>query len=128
MPTFDYTVFYDLAVELLAEFGQEMTLVVESNAGTPSRPIITKAKHAIQAVQVEIEQSGQIRLSAASGASGPQVAQDTKTLLISPAATAKPSAGDMIVDGDGLTLEIVTAKPVNPGGTAVLYKAEVGSP
>lgn len=114
---FDYSRSVARANRLIAKFGQSMTLERQTNAGTPSRPAMVKATSAVTAVIFDKDQRD---------ATG-QVTQTRQMAYIAPSATTAPLPNDVLVASDGQRFEIVSVSPLNPGGTVVMYQADIGT-
>lgn len=105
------------AVRLITHFGQVMTLERATNTGTPSRPTMTTATSSVTAVVLDKEEHDAPN----------QAARINQVAYIAPNAATAPQANDILQDASGRRFEVVAVKTLDPGGTVLLYEAEVGT-
>ena len=115
--SFDYTEIAATAHEILAEFGQSVTIthygesVYDSDTGKATRSETTEAG---TAVELEYESRD---------IDGALILRGDKRLLLSAVGIAAPVAGDSVTIG-GSVYAVMNVKPLSPGGVAVLYEVQ----
>lgn len=121
--SFDYTSLATVADELLAEFGQAVTITrntpgaYDPNTGTVA--ITTATQSGTGAVfDFGLHQSGQ------SFTAGSLIVAGDKQLILSPTGVSEPRPGDLAIIG-GATWNIVSVKTTAPAGTAMLYECQL---
>lgn len=97
------------AVRMLAKYGRAMTLRSSVSSGTSWDPTITDTDAAITGVMLEYDAHEQVGLIQAS---------DKKVLT---SATATPQM--KLIDG-GITYEIISIKPLQPGDTVIMSEIQ----
>lgn len=105
------------ATRMIVKYGQIMVLERATNSGTPSRPSISTARTTAKAVVFEDKVWDAPN----------QVRRTKKVAYISPGAAPVPEPNDILEDAAGVRYEIVSVSPLNPGGTVVLYQADIGT-
>lgn len=125
MATFDYSEFYDLAVELLTEFGADVDVESRTNTGSQIEPIWTTATAPAKAVVFDIITTDQMRRSGDVAES--LIPVTGQLILISPAITTEVRKGHVVVYSDGSRYRINEREKLAPapGGLVVLYQAMV---
>lgn len=113
---FNYAGARATAAGLIANFGQSATLHKVTAGGTEFSPTLTEADFTITVVDLDQK----IR-----DASGTLIGQSMRTLYID-ATGAVPEKGDAVTVG-GLRHEIAEVRTLNPGGTTVLYEADLAA-
>ena len=117
MTGFNYARSIATANRLIAKFGQTVTLKRVANSGSePWNPVQTETEHPATAVIVEFEDNeidGTLVLRT-----------DRKALIAKGTLTIEPKPGDRLVVGS-VILSVVRVAPLNPGGTVVMYEAQV---
>jgi hypothetical protein len=115
--TFDYASKVAMATRLIGKYGQTVTL---SQKGAMTGPAFAPVQGAPSTTQISIVE---IKGEFAAGQDG--AAKDvTRTLLISVASGAVPAKDDKILIA-GMTETILKVRPLNPGGTVVLYEVDL---
>jgi hypothetical protein len=115
--TYNYTPLASTAARLVEKFGQAMTLERKTNTGTASRPTFTTATSAVTAVILDKDERDPVNM----------VTVHRQMAYIAPDAATAPTANDIIIAPDGTRFEVVSVSQVNPGGTVILYKADLGT-
>jgi hypothetical protein len=118
MTGFDYAKARATAERLLGRFGQAMTLVVPGAAtGDPWNPTLgAPVSHACKGVVLDYSVHDRKNTLILAG--------DRQVYLSTEGLTATPDPAHKLTIG-GETLAIVEVKPLNPGGTTILYEIQV---
>ncbi len=112
---FDYTGLKSTAETLIARFGQSATLRQQAQSGTSYEPTLTNTDTTITVADFNhrVRDPG-----------GELTGMTQRTLYISTAAGVTPAKGDKVQIG-GAWHEIAEVRPLNPGGTALMYEADI---
>lgn len=115
MATFDYAKTAETAERLITRFGTAAAIVRSTSTGDAWSPTITDTDYACEVVVTNYAQSA---------IDGTLIHQnDRKVLLSTKGLTITPTDGDKITVA-GLTFEIVSLKPLAPGGVNVLWEVQ----
>lgn len=115
--TFDYARARATAERLIAKFGQDVTLIQITNAGTEWAPKHAETLTTIKAVDLSEQQRD---------ASGTLIGQVRRTLYISASASVTPGKGDKVMI-NGIEHEIAEVRPLAPGGVDVFWEADLAA-
>lgn len=114
-----YAEMADVAVEMLAEFGQSVVLgsVTGTGAYDPETGTVgnTVTNHSGMGVALDYEQKD---------IDGTVVKQGDRRIYIAPDLGAVPKTGDTLTLADGAVLAVVNSKPLSPAGTLVLHEVQ----
>lgn len=103
------------AERLIANFGQNVTLVKITSDGASYSPSVSETSYTV--VAVDLNETNR-------NAPGSLNEKTTRMLLISTSAGVVPETNDRVtIDGETHTLGMV--KPFAPGGVKVLHEAEI---
>jgi len=117
MAAFDYAPLKSKAETLLAKFGQTVTLRRKGTRTGPSYQPIDGAPTDTSIIAVDLRK--QVK-----DANGVLTGETRRELLVSTSAGIEPRKDDLVQIG-GQWHEIISVRPVDPAGTALLYKVEL---
>lgn len=114
--TFDYARSRVVADRLISRFGQEATLSRPVSTGPAHNPV--EGTPQIHSVRLVVEEYRQNEID------GTRVLRtDKKVLLAKAALTIEPTTTDQLLIG-GKAHAIIDVRPLNPGGSVVLYEIQ----
>ena len=115
MTRFDYSGVKATAERLIRRFGQDATLVRETQGGEPWDPVIVETEYACQAAVMDYSQSL---------IDGTRIQADDRQIYLSTEGlTVTPTTSDSLSVG-GVSFSIINVMPLNPGGTVVFYELQ----
>jgi hypothetical protein len=118
--TFDYTESRFDADELIAEFGQVVSIRKSTASGTAWAPAVATADSPTYGARVEFTRAQIAR--------GNVLETDSRWLIAAGALAVlgvEPAANDALVVGAAVVGRFVKVEPLNPAGVAVMYDCHV---
>lgn len=115
MAQFNYARSKATAERLIRRFGQTVTLTVISTTGPGYNPTVTETDHSLQAAVLDY------KINEIDGTLVQRT--DRKVLVSTEGATVTPSTANKITIG-GAEHAILSVKPLNPGGTVVMWELQ----
>lgn len=115
MSRFDYSGVKATAERLIRRFGQDATLVRETQGGDPWDPVTSNTEFACQAAVMAYSQNL---------IDGTRIQADDRQIYLSTESlTITPTTSDSLSVG-GVSFSILNVRPLNPGGTVVFYEIQ----